>query len=416
MTAEVAVLNTQAVALAADSASTISGNPRGPKVYNAANKLFALSPAQPVGIMIYDSAEICGVPWETVVKEFRKQHDAVRDTLADYLVAFLEFCDGNEVLFPEEQEDAWAEDLLVSVFDAVREAAAADAASRGTAIGEELVSRITATCEAMEKMAFIPGHDAASAAAIVDAQPVVNAARERAGLTSLDEQLAARLASACLYREHSWTPRSGVVIAGFGAKDRFPALVEAQIFGLRRGRLTYHSAPPTRVTPRERAIVRAFAQTDMTHTFMEGVHPEYARFIREQLRALLTQEYPNMVAATTAGAPFAKELASAMSTIGESAVQLLLERAQQFIAENSVDPITQALEFLPKEELAALAESLVNLTSLRKRVSLDAETVGGPVDVAVISKGDGFVWMRRKHYFRPELNPQFFAKYLGGMR
>jgi len=42
---------------------------------------------------------------------------------------------------------------------------------------------------------------------------------------------------------------------------------------------------------------------------------------------------------------------------------------------------------------------------LTRRVSMDAETVGGPIDVAVISKGDGFVWIKRKHYFRSELNP-----------
>jgi hypothetical protein len=42
---------------------------------------------------------------------------------------------------------------------------------------------------------------------------------------------------------------------------------------------------------------------------------------------------------------------------------------------------------------------------------MDPETVGGPIDVAVISKGDGFVWIKRKHYFVPELNHHFFANY-----
>ncbi|MEA1869822.1 MAG: hypothetical protein U9N09_06735 [Euryarchaeota archaeon] len=42
---------------------------------------------------------------------------------------------------------------------------------------------------------------------------------------------------------------------------------------------------------------------------------------------------------------------------------------------------------------------------------MDAETVAGPIDVAVISKGDGFIWIKRKHYFERELNPQFFANY-----
>ena len=44
-------------------------------------------------------------------------------------------------------------------------------------------------------------------------------------------------------------------------------------------------------------------------------------------------------------------------------------------------------------------------------MSLDSETVGGPVDVAVISKGDGFIWIDRKHYFRKDLNHHFFRNY-----
>jgi hypothetical protein len=43
------------------------------------------------------------------------------------------------------------------------------------------------------------------------------------------------------------------------------------------------------------------------------------------------------------------------------------------------------------------------------------ETVAGPIDVAVISKGDGFIWIKRKHYFSPELNPHFQGLYLRGL-
>jgi hypothetical protein len=69
------------------------------------------------------------------------------------------------------------------------------------------------------------------------------------------------------------------------------------------------------------------------------------------------------------------------------------------------------VEVLPKDELASMAEALVNLTSFKRRVTAVAETVGGPIDVAVISKGDGFVWITRKHYFKPEFNHHFFNNY-----
>ncbi len=71
-----------------------------------------------------------------------------------------------------------------------------------------------------------------------------------------------------------------------------------------------------------------------------------------------------------------------------------------------------AVANLSKEDLAEMAESLIYLTYLKRRITFAEESVGGPVDVALISRGDGFIWMKRKHYFKPELNHHFFANYL----
>jgi hypothetical protein len=59
-----------------------------------------------------------------------------------------------------------------------------------------------------------------------------------------------------------------------------------------------------------------------------------------------------------------------------------------------------------------MAESLVNLTAFKRRMtSVETDTVALPIDVAVISKGDGFIWIKRKHYFEPPLNPHFISNY-----
>jgi hypothetical protein len=84
---------------------------------------------------------------------------------------------------------------------------------------------------------------------------------------------------------------------------------------------------------------------------------------------------------------------------------------QTYVRKNYVNPVANVVSMLPKDELATMAETFVNLTSFKQKVSTGRETVAGPIDVAVISKGDGFVWIKRKHYFKPELNPQFFANY-----
>ena len=68
------------------------------------------------------------------------------------------------------------------------------------------------------------------------------------------------------------------------------------------------------------------------------------------------------------------------------------------------------LDFMPKQEISYAAEAFVNLTSVKRKVSAQQETVGGPVDVAVITRNEGFIWIKRKHYFTRELNPSYTVK------
>ena len=73
MTAEIIVVNKNAIAMAADSAVTV-GNPFGtPKIYNTVNKLFNLSKDALVAIMVYGNAEFLGLPWEIIVKSYRRR-------------------------------------------------------------------------------------------------------------------------------------------------------------------------------------------------------------------------------------------------------------------------------------------------------------------------------------------------------
>jgi len=95
----------------------------------------------------------------------------------------------------------------------------------------------------------------------------------------------------------------------------------------------------------------------------------------------------------------------------ESETTKLSKAIKKYQQDKLCYPVLQTVQFLPKDELAELAESLVSLTSLKRKVTNTLETVGGPTDVAVISKGDGLVWVKRKHYFSSELNPQFIARY-----
>ncbi len=101
MTSEVVVMNRIGVALAADSAVTLDTGDSS-KVRDSALKLFMLSKYRPVGIMVYNNAQLLGVPLETIIKLFR--HDLGRrgfDTLPEYGDELIRFLDGNTKLFPD---------------------------------------------------------------------------------------------------------------------------------------------------------------------------------------------------------------------------------------------------------------------------------------------------------------------------
>ena len=60
---------------------------------------------------------------------------------------------------------------------------------------------------------------------------------------------------------------------------------------------------------------------------------------------------------------------------------------------------------MPFQDALDLATFLVDATIQMSRFLPGPATVGGPIEVAGITKHEGFKWVRRKHYFRSDLNP-----------
>ncbi|MGB3907323.1 MAG: hypothetical protein WBL02_02690 [Methanomethylovorans sp.] len=153
----------------------------------------------------------------------------------------------------------------------------------------------------------------------------------------------------------------------------------------------------------------------MVDIFMRGIDPFVFEFSISFLMEALKEFTEIML---KAGDKNANEThAFQMNSNIEKIVNGFISNMNYIQQKYYISPITNVVSVLPKDELASMAESLINLTSFKRKVSLDAETVGGPIDVAVISKGDGFIWIKRKHYFESELNPLYFInKYKGAYK
>ena len=201
---------------------------------------------------------------------------------------------------------------------------------------------------------------------------------------------------------------SGIVIAGFGEQEMFPTLIQLTIDGVIDGKIKYsvesHIDLGREGSP---AYVMPFAQGEMVQQFMEGVDPEYLEYSINSTQETLVQFGKVVLEALGVRAP---DVEKAVMDEAAKVAGRYHEDAREFRQEKLVEPTMTAVSHLPIEELADMAEALVSLTSLKRRVSLSQETVGGPIDVAIISKGDGLIWIKRKHYFEPRLNPSYFGR------
>jgi len=86
------------------------------------------------------------------------------------------------------------------------------------------------------------------------------------------------------------------------------------------------------------------------------------------------------------------------------------------LSSEQVPPVVQTIQqslllplvvpAMPLQDAIELAEFLVDLTIKFSRFMPGAPTVGGPIEIAAISKHEGFRWIKRKYYFDRRLNPE----------
>lgn len=427
MTAEACVMNKLGIALAADSAVSWTHSHK-PKIYQSADKLFLLSEADPVAVMVYGSASFVGVPWETTIKRYRALHGKRSfPTVSEHADAFLSFLEKDRRLFPRSAQGRQLLFDLLRVFAGIREKIVntfkSDTEDAGS-ISERDVARIVRTAiserrSELRKVKDTPGLPKSHALTVrrlyaKEIQQAITTVFENLPMTPGTRKLLEQIAG-CVATKGRWTDYSGVVVAGFGNDEVFPAVTSISVERLVAGRLKTNDRKEHCVSDERSTFVLGFAQTEMVHAYMEGIDPGVLKHVGKTvsnmfagLPSTISGAIPDLTTTRR------KALERRLSESFQATFDDLWREWKIYRSRHHSDPITEVIGVLPKAELASLAESLVNLTILRRRTSTDAETVAGPIDVAVITKGDGFVWIRRKHYFPAELNPRYLSKLHSG--
>ena len=372
------------------------------------------------------------MPWETIVKTYREWLGTRSfSTVGDYAASFVKFIDSNRSLTPADQQ-VFAVGLesfryiTQSLKGKIKEEAAKHAPD-GKALLPREYSRIAANVivshweKVSPKLKPLPSLSRGFADRL--ARKYAKIIDEAAGEALPEIKLPAKaktvlrtLVATAITSSNFGAP-TGVVVAGFGEDDVFPSVKTIAPRFLALNRLVYRDEPSQsfRVgfeSNREAGLL-AFAQRDVVNSFLTGIHPDYLVAVQSGMSRILNGYAGAIIEHLTAIAPAqVAKLEAKLKSAGKEAEKAFMQSLKDKWQTDHINPLLDVIAVLPKDELAAMAAALVNLTAVKRKMSLKIETVGGPVDVAVISKGDGFVWISRKHYFKPELNQHFLDNYL----
>ncbi len=423
MTAEVAILNSGAIALAADSAVTIGDQ----KVYNTALKLFALSKVAPVGAMIYGNAGLMNIPWESLIKSFRQNlKSKTFDGLEQYGDEFIKYLDSNpNEIFSENAQLNWLTENVSGYFSYIRDELFEEIhpilKEKGKIEAETVESLFTVIIrnhhQILQQKEYVIGFDKESFNSIklkykTRFKEIKEKVFENIKINSATATKLYDIASFLHVKNIFSTGISGLAIAGFGESELYPSIVTYEIEGVIENKLKYiqNEDKSHKIKAGLECRIIAFAQEDMVATFMNGINPSIRALLDGYLSQLF-ERLPELLSVDKVD----KEERNRFKKKSSKLLLSFFEQLSNHIRDDHIHPVLRMVTSLPKDELAAMAEAFVNLTAFKRRMTESIETVGGPIDVAVISKGDGLVWVKRKHYFPAELNQHFFANYFRGI-
>jgi hypothetical protein len=378
--------------------------------------------------MIYGNATFMGVPFETIIKMFRERLGKnVYPELKEYAKHFIEYLNKNKINISKREQEEYIMFVVESLLNQIKMQIENNWKEEIEKVGKIDLKRMKKIASIIIKnFACNLSNDKLecfSSSFLVKLKKNINKVFIKKlkelfqgyPLSSPDKKNLKEIINSAITKDNFPNIVSGVVIAGFGENEIYPAIESYSVEALFSGKLKYKLDRRDNIDSSNNASIIPFAQSEMVSTFMEGVDPNYQQVKRSYLENIF-RNYPELIIKNSKKLNKLKKKEQDLikAEFGKLSMRLFNDykaKMEKFTREKHINQVLDVVGILPKDELAAMAESLVNLTSFKRRVTMAQETVGGPIDVAVISKGDGFIWIKRKHYFKPELNRQFFDNY-----
>ena len=310
MTAIVGILNKRGIAIAADSAVTfpnadkkVTSNQRGEKVIisqskviNSGDKMLRLKDKQPVAVMIVGCALLRNLPWDVIIRWYRKKNDnSGFPTFQEYIHNFKDFID-SEIIPKYIEKDYSFEEVEIT----------------------------------------------------------------------------------------------HLVFAGYGESEPYPSICKYAVTGINKGKLQWESIEFVAISDKQESTIFKSGKFDIIDAIQFGIQKKRIAPIYKKVQVLIDDVLSQ-----------AMMFERYKSKIDYAAIR---DEIKEIIDESGRNHFCHRLQVIADydlQKMACLAENLIKATELHRKLTFQQEEVGGLVDLAVITKNDGFQWLNRKSWYEP---------------
>lgn len=430
MTAVVGILNKRGVAIAADSAVTRT-RPNEQKITKNGNKMLRLSNCVPISVMITGSASFLTTPWDIVIRRYRQQRGDIRHKSVEECVDdVFNYIASNNIFWEHEWIESWIEYELEDIIKTVHKEIPEDVCSLSKRRPKTYLQHFTSNLNKLEKgwlkNGIAPQFEGYSSERFHEYAhgAIDNLFEDNLDLPNeLDDDndsivynlilpIKERIESALmsyLTSKRKDGNRTQLIFAGFGEEDEYPSLIAAEVVGGFDNRVNYHIPPENivKINDKRPAAICPFAQSDVADSILSGVHRTYIARIKKEVK----DSYGKIKSSGFNGRGDDAFDAKFFIMLRQVEVEDLLDKFNADFIQRKVNKRSvweKTLKDYDLQSMASLAHNLINLTGFHRILTFKQEGVGGPVDLAIISKAEGFTWLSRKSwYHHKDVNGQY---------
>lgn len=411
MAAVIGILNTNGVALAADSAVPFADLGEV-KVGYSANRMLRLNANPPVSVMIAGYGYFLDVSWDLIIRRYRQLNKGLSlSTVEDYYHDFIKYVSNQRVLFLQQEEflrDNIKEFLryLIDTFNKLKDnnLLVSDTIERTIAHFKDQKREwlLNGVCQPFEcydletfksKVGLLCKEEMMK----VFHETFVNQlTRNTAEYDLLMESLMAYITTR---KEDKKTTM--LIFTGYGERENYPTLLKANISGGFDNKVCAHVEPYeiVHIDPDKNPVaICPFGQKDIINALIAEVDPVFLENASIESDFIFKSIVAHVRSKLDLDEDELQSFDQTIQTINSDDITNKYLKPYQELRERNWKKWLEDIKTYGLNSMAQLADSLINVTAFQRLLSFNKD-IGGKIDLATISREKGFVWLDRKSWY-----------------